>query len=98
MQCSPLNSKELIAVPIHVGIDVSDKSSDLNSDLDLTLALSSVSLKVTGCSSGYTQTINVWNGNINLYSKDTNCVVKLVSFVLNGQTYEVLNGSPLDPT
>ena len=97
--CGGDNSRSREAVPVDIRVDTyGEETLKLDSAFDLTLALSNVSLKVTGCSSGYSATIDVWNGSIELYKDDTNCVIKLVSFTLNSQTYEVLSGGTLDPT
>lgn len=59
--------------------------------------LSTIYLKITGCSSGYSQTF-LSTSSVQLYKNDQNCLAKVVSFIHNGETYQVLTGNTLDPT
>ncbi len=76
----------------HDGINLDDEGTGLE-----LIDLGSVNLLVSGCVSGYTQTFSS-SGSIKLYLNDQNCVVKIVSFVSNSETYQVLNGGTLDST
>ena len=62
------------------------------------VTLNNVTYSISSCMSGYSKTISSSNTSFKLYLNDQNCVVKLISFVNGGETYQVLSSGVLDPT
>ncbi len=75
------NVSELIKIPISA-------SPQNKASLELSTAATSITVQITGCSSGMTFGPSVvTSGFIYLYKGDQNCLVKLNSFVYNANTY-----------
>lgn len=79
-------------IPIPLGLVESRLSSSLNlaGSAPGSVTPTTIGYDLTGCTSGLSG-IPASQSVVNVYLKDTGCYVKLVSFVLNGTTYNLTN-------
>lgn len=83
---SPFDMKTTKSEMIEIPLSFVSGSSGLG--LDLATVLSNVKLKISGCTSGYSQTDFTFNGSsVSFYLNDTGCLLSLCSFTYNGENY-----------